>query len=341
MSSTFERREAAGKVLLDDTWPLHTSSGARGRGGFAARLNDGVGDFFDHVLPPEEVGRLTRELGRRRLRPGDVCVVPFMSAACVFEALLECEPLGVLLLPMPLSRHPFWTLMPPCAGSDEVLAGYEETADAFMAILERVVRSPAVRRLVFCDSNSATGKDYVMVRDLVAELSGGRVECTFIVLCNETTEDSLEVGPGYRGGPKLACPVDWGLRVMGSNVKYASHLYTLFKYSADELEEIADGFMGRHPHLFSFWNDARVRKYSSHGYGPLGRGAEWKSRLRFAMGEERLGSLRMDVGALDALRGGLTLNAAFIEKVFPPNPERRWSERLEALAARVLAPAQG
>jgi hypothetical protein len=327
--SDFEVRPAiSGRLLFDDTWPLHSGNG---QSRFAGEINDLIDRFFDVVVTPAEVRDMTRALAERALRPGDFCLVPFMSAACIYETVVNLALQGVLVLPLPLSRHPFCTLMPPCPGATEVLKGYEALSAEFMNILRLVVDSGVFSRMVFFDSNSATGRDFAMLRRVVEEMSGGRIASQFLLLCNETTADSLEIGPGHRGGQKTACPDQWALRVKGSNVKYLSHLYLLLRFSAEELEDMAADMIDEHPNLFALWNDERLRKHSVHGYGPLGEGASWKSRLRFAMGEEPLKFNQVDPARLDSLRGGFSLNHDFFDTIFHADPGRHWKEAIDRL----------
>ena len=231
-SEVAPQREISVRLLLDDTWPLHRADGG-GQSSFAHQVNDAIGGFFDVVWTPAEVRDLAQSLALRSLRPGDFCLVPFMSAACIYESLVELDMPGVLVLPLPLSRHPFWSLMPPCAGGAEVLQGYEALSFEFMNLLALIVESGVFSRMVFFDSNSATGRDFEMMRRLVDEMSGGRIESKFLLLCNETTAASLEDGPGHRGGRKTACPDGWAVRLKDSNVKYLSHLYLLLRFSAE------------------------------------------------------------------------------------------------------------
>jgi hypothetical protein len=321
-------RAISGKLLFDDTWPLHSGNG---NSGFAGEINDLIGSFFDVVVTPAEIREMTRALAQRSLRPGDFCLVPFMSAACVYETLVELALPGVLVLPLPLSRHPFISLMPPCAGSAQVLKGYEALSTEFMNILRLIVDSDVFSRMVFFDANSATGRDFAMLQRVVEEMSGGRIASEFLLLCNETTADSLEIGPGHRGGKKTACADQWAVRVTGSNVKYLSHLYLLLRFSAEELEDMAAEMIDEHPNLFALWNDERLRKHSVHGYGPLGEGASWKSRVRFAMGEELLKLNPVDPARLDSLRGNFSLNHDFFDTIFHADPGRHWQEAIDRL----------
>ncbi|HYK23004.1 MAG TPA: hypothetical protein VEV42_19830 [Pyrinomonadaceae bacterium] len=321
-------RAISTRLLFDDTWPLHSGNG---RSSFARETNDLIGGFFDVIMTPAEVREMTRVLAQRALRPGDFVLVPFMSAACIYETLVNLALPGVLVLPLPLSRHPFISLMPPCPGGAEVLEGYEALSAEFMNILRLIVDSDVFSRMVFFDSNSATGRDFAMLRRVVEEMSGGRIASEFLLLCNETTADSLEIGPGHRGGKKTACPDQWALRVKGSNVKYLSHLYLLLRFSAEELEDMAAEMIDEHPNLFALWNDERLRKHSVHGYGPLGEGASWKSRLRFAMGEEPLKLNPVDPARLDSLRGSFSLNNDFLDTIFHADPGRHWKEAIDRL----------
>ena len=93
--------------------------------------------------------------------------------------------------------------------------------------------------------------------------------------------------------------------------------------AAEKIEE--------HPNLFALWNDERLRKHSVHGYGPLGEGASWKSRLRFAMGEEPLKLNQVDPAGLESLRGGFTLNNDFVDTIFHADPGRYWQEAIDRL----------
>ena len=321
-------RAISTRLLFDDTWPLHSGNG---KSSFAGEINDLIGDFFDVVVTPAKVRQMTRALAQRALRPGDFVLVPFMSAACIYETLVKLALPGVLVLPLPLSRHPFISLMPPCRGGAEVLKGYELLSAEFMNILRLIVDSDVFSRMVFFDSNSATGRDFAMLQRVVEEMSGGRIASEFLLLCNETTADSLEIGPGHRGGKKTACPDQWALRVRGSNVKYLSHLYLLLRFSAEELEDMAAEMIDEHPNLFALWNDERLRKHSVHGYGPLGEGASWKSRLRFAMGEEPLKVNLVDPARLDSLRGSFNLNNDFLDTIFHADPGRHWKEAIDRL----------
>ena len=327
--SAFELgRATSARLLFDDTWPLHSGNG---KSSFAGEVNDLIGGFFDAVVTPAEVRQMTQALAQRALRPGDFCLVPFMSAACIYEALVNLALPGVLVLPLPLSRHPFWSLMPPCPGGARVLKGYEALAAEFMNILRLIVDSGVFSRMVFFDSNSATGRDFAMLQRLIDEMSGGRIASEFLLLCNETTAGSLEIGPGHRGGKKTACPDQWAVRLKDSNVKYLSHLYLLLRFSAEELEDMAAEKIDEHPNLFALWNDERLRKHSVHAYGPLGEGASWKSRLRFAMGEESLKLNPVDPARLDSLRGDYSLNNDFVDTIFHADPGRYWKEAIDRL----------
>lgn len=307
-----------GRVLLDDTWFLHIPrDGSYDLDGFFAhRLNESIGKYYSRVLTAGEISSLIKELADIHLQEGDICLVPLMSAGCILETLEDISDKGVVLMPIPISRHPFWAFMPPFEEVDRFLSYYEDIAEKFLDVLKHTLSKRKFCRMIFFDTNSATGKDYLLLHDLVQHFVGVSLPSVFLVLCNETTVDSLTKGPGYRGGPKYACPDDWVIRVCGNNVKYVSHLYELLVHSPEELEGLALEYLVKYPKILQFWTISLVKRYSKHSYNGLGANSAWKARLRFSEGEEKLLNLQIDKNAIQSMRDQLVFNHKFCRRVF-------------------------
>lgn len=176
------------------------------------------------------------ELVRRVLEPGDLVVIPLMCGALLEGAAREhAGVIGAEVVSAPLSRHPFVSLsadapdqlVESCKRFAESTSMWEER---FFTLLQR--SGNRVRRIVYLDSNSATGRDFVLFRELVRYRVGREMPMHFSVLVSETAHDE-ERGPGHRGGPKAKVPDSAAVRLIGSNTKFLSHLRFLRRGLAD------------------------------------------------------------------------------------------------------------
>lgn len=313
-------------IVYDDTRPWFVDLAPENEALHPA-FNELITANFPRRLSSADIERYIDHLSEEVLKSGDCCVVPLMSAAAIFQRLRNERP-DVLVLPAPLSRHPFWCLMPPLPELGEWLRRYADLSRVFMKLLNRVVREGRIRRFVFFDSNSATGRDFTMLNGFVSDISNRALSGLFLVLCNETTAESVDHGPGLRGGLKSSTPDHWAIRVVDHNVKYLSHLYALLRYDEVERESLASQLIAAHPEIFVFWNDPALRAHSPHNYGALGGPTERKARVTFAAAESAMAWNRAHETELLAWRNRFELNGKFANEALTEDPESHWSKAI-------------
>jgi hypothetical protein len=206
-----------------------------------------------------EVRARCAELARVVLRPRDLVVLPLMSGALLLEPVTRrAREIGATVVTLPLSRHPFVTLS---ADAPKTLSSAAMAAD-FTRLLKKTL--PRFSRIVFLDSNSATGKDFVLFRERLALALGDTIPMHFSVLISEMAENPA-FGPGHRGGPKLKQPDSAAVGLVGSNTRFLSHLRFL-RMGLDAQIEVADRIRSALPDLTAYWETVPAPLRSIHNY---------------------------------------------------------------------------
>lgn len=197
---------------------------------------------------------------------GDLIMLPLMSGALLRDAVdkVAAERHAEVLI-VPSSKHPFVTLS---ADSDselmESLRHYERTALGLDDTLRRLALSSKIRRVVFLDTNTARGKDALLLRRYLGQFFDRDVAFSFVVAINETTEQ-LAMAPGWRSGLKDSSPDVWGVRSIGHTTRYLSHM----RFLADR-EDVqvarARHVLGRYPGIRHFWDTLSPELAAIHGH---------------------------------------------------------------------------
>ncbi|MFF4806029.1 hypothetical protein ACFY1U_47920 [Streptomyces sp. NPDC001351] len=260
-------------------------------------------DLGFQVMGAEELAERAARLADAVLRPGDLVVLPLMSGALFSGPLKErADRLGVPVVCLPLSRHPFVTLSAdPAETLLHSCTEYARSSARLVGELPGLLRRSRERvaRIVFFDSNSATGKDFVLFGERVRPHLRDNVDLHFSVLISETAEDEAH-GPGHRGGRKLHRPDSAALRLIGSNTRFLSHLRFL-RHGIAEQVRITDRLRGALPDLTAYWETVPAELRSIHNYGESTQLIHKKRlHIRFAAAdEERAHTLTAGVRRLD------------------------------------------
>jgi hypothetical protein len=220
------------------------------------------------IVGPGEMQRMAVELIERRLRPRDLILMPLMSGAMFLPGVSElAQRYDVPVMLLPLSRHPFVTLSRDTPTElHETCALYAESSAELTRSFGSTVSamSRSFDRIVYLDTNSATGRDMQLFTLRMRQWLGYEPEIQFLVAINETGEDP-SVGPGWRGGPRARLVDDAYLRLVNSNTKYLSHLRFLAR-STEEQVEVARTARGAFPDLTSYWDTIPDEMAHVHNY---------------------------------------------------------------------------
>ncbi|MFI8933308.1 hypothetical protein ACIG3E_37285 [Streptomyces sp. NPDC053474] len=285
-------------LLVIDSHPWYDTPRA-----YDAAVGAAFGALGFRVLGVEEIAANCDRLVKAVLRSGDLVVLPLMSGALLAETVRRrAEALGAMVLALPLSRHPFVTLS---ADDQETLAdscaAYARSSSLWVRDFGKLLRRARhrVERVVFLDSNSATGKDFVLFGERARRCLGASVPLHFSVLISETAEDDA-YGPGHRGGRKLRQPDSAALRLVGSNTKFLSHLRFLQRDMTDQIA-LVDGLRAALPDLTAYWDTVPADLQSIHDYRASTHVIHTKRlHIRFAADdEERATTLSHHIGELD------------------------------------------
>jgi hypothetical protein len=242
--------EIATRLLVLDNEPWYHAPA-----GYADEVRKRLRPWYPEIVDAAQLGRLTAALADAVLQPGDVVVAPLMSGALLLPTLDErCRRLGIPLLLLPMSKHPFVTLSADDHG--DLMRTCRCYADAsgklrlLPVLLQRLVHGGS--RIVFFDSNSATGRDALLFRELCAQWLGRPPCFCFAVLVNEIG-DTAATAPGWRSGPKALRPDACALQLRGTNTKYLSHVRFLCRaWEAQVL--VARQVRAAFPDLTAYWD---------------------------------------------------------------------------------------
>ena len=250
-------------LLIDDSWPWYDAPADYAES--VARIFGRHG--FD-VLSRDDVETHTLRLCRRFMRAGDLVVLPLMGSALMLPAARAvADEIGARVVAVPLSRHPFVTLSAGTADElDRACATYAESSRQFVDTFWTDLKASGERhrRVVYFDTNSATGKDFLLFDQLLRRWAGFDGPTAFVVLVNETAED-FDHGPGHRGGKKVLSPQDYAIRLIGTNTRYVSH-FRFLRMDADQQRAQVRELRARHPDMTAFWEVTPADLGAIHGY---------------------------------------------------------------------------
>lgn len=241
-----------GPLLFDDRYPWYHQAPA---GDPSA---DGtVAAAFRWAVGQEWAAAQARELARTLVDAGSVVLVPLMSGALLWDAVLPvCEERGAAAALVPMSKHPFVTLSADDPGSLAATCALYEWSSSRLSILPEWFKAnwqAGRRKVVMLDANTAAGRDAELLRFLVQRWVGGTPEFSFGVLVNETTE-SPEMTSGWRSGRKSLQPDAFAVRLVGDNTKYLSHITFLLQPEDIQLSAVRR-IRAAHPRLTAFWDE--------------------------------------------------------------------------------------
>ncbi|MQY05029.1 hypothetical protein [Actinomadura macrotermitis] len=231
------------------------------------RVRGLLGGWYPHVLGHTELAGLTAETLAPVIRPGDVVVAPLMSGALLLPVLRRlCDEAGAHLLLLPMSKHPFVTLSADPPEALQAACTDYARSSAGLSDLPAVLRRLTGRstRVIFADSNSATGRDALLFRELCTDWLGRAPDYAFAVLVNEIGVDE-DTAPGWRSGRKALRPDRSGIVLSGSTTRYLSHLRFLTR-TWEEQVDTARAVRAAHPELTAYWDTISEQLRYIHGH---------------------------------------------------------------------------
>lgn len=237
-------------------------------GDYSELARQALQQFAPHILGPAELRRLTTELTDETLQPGDVVVAPLMSGALLLPTLADrCAEMELPLLLLPMSKHPFVTLSADDPTDLMTYCGaYARSSEALPSLpglLGRLV-GEGRNRVVFIDSNTATGRDALLFRELCRQWIGDALDFCFSVLVNEVGDDD-STAPGWRHGAKAMAPDTYAVRLRRRNTRYLSHLRFLSQ-GWEAQTQVARSVRGTFPALTTYWDTVPDNLAHIHGH---------------------------------------------------------------------------
>jgi hypothetical protein len=233
------------------------------------RLRAELGELYGCIFGLRDVQRYAQDLIERAIPPGSLVLVPLMAGAMFYEVLRPyAERHGCAIVPLPMSRHPYVTLS---ADPSDVLAAtlvrYCASAATVLESLPALLAG-AVRRgvpVVYLDVNSTTGRDALLVEELLRSWSTPSAGLSFAVLIDESSEDNA-VATGWRSAAKVRIADHRAVRLVGRNTKYLSHLAFLQRPREAQFAH-GEACRARFPNLLAFWDRVPPALQSIHAYG--------------------------------------------------------------------------
>jgi hypothetical protein len=236
---------------------------------FESRVRTVFDGIFPCILGPREVADHCARLSQAAVPRRSIVLVPLMAGTLLYRALVpHCADNDCLLVPLPMSRHPYVTLaFDSVELLNKTLAAYSAAADCIWAALPDIMRRAAAgewERVVYIDVNSTTGRDALLVERIVQRMAGTNLPVTFAILIEES-ERNLHQSTGWRSAAKVRIPDFRALRLIEQNTKYFSHLVYL---QMDENSQYrhAETCRRNFPTLLRFWDEIPADLRDIHGY---------------------------------------------------------------------------
>jgi hypothetical protein len=276
------------RVLVLDHWLWYSA-----KPDFEPYIRNTLTGLYPLILGQSEIEAMLEDLLQRVLVPQSCVLLPLLAAALCYDVLVKYRhKYQCLIIPLPLSRHPYVTFAfdPP-----ELL---KPTLEFYCSVVESLWKTlPSLlsrwvttggQRIIFLDVNQSTGRDALLMEKLLKHWLGVPIQFQSVVLINETTEQ-VHDAPGWRGGPKARIPEHYAMRLLNHNTKYFSHLGYL-QFDQDEQYARGDAARREFPHLLSFWDNLPDELRSIHGYQHSAEATHQRRlHLRYSKSEHEAG----------------------------------------------------